>query len=126
MKKFILLATVLLSINLLMAQGCLPEGITFSTQTEIDNFQTNYPGCTHILGNVTISNAINYTIENLNGLAALQSVAGDFIITDNYGLLNLNGLNNLEHVGGNLSISYNYFITDLQGLASLDTVAGSL
>ena len=33
---------------------CLPEGITFSTQAEIDNFQTNYPGCTEIEGDVVI------------------------------------------------------------------------
>ena len=36
------------------AQGCLPEGITFTTQEEIDNFQVNYPGCTQIGGDVTI------------------------------------------------------------------------
>lgn len=30
------------------AQPCLPEGITFITQTETDDFQTNYPNCTEI------------------------------------------------------------------------------
>ena len=32
----------------------LPDGIVFSTQDQIDNFQTNYPGCTRIDGDVLI------------------------------------------------------------------------
>ena len=33
---------------------CLPDGITFTSQLQIDNFNTNYAGCTEILGNVMI------------------------------------------------------------------------
>ncbi len=33
---------------------CLPEGITFTTQAQIDNFQLNYPGCTEIEGDMKI------------------------------------------------------------------------
>ncbi len=55
MKKITLL--LILSLGLQTAgftQGCLPDGISFTTQAEIDNFQTNYPGCTEIEGDVTI------------------------------------------------------------------------
>ena len=38
----------------LLPNYCLPEGITFTTQEQIDNFQTNYPGCTEIEGDVYI------------------------------------------------------------------------
>lgn len=123
-KVFIIIAIALLTINMVKAQGCLPEGITFSSQAEIDDFQTNYPGCTHILGNVTISNTISYNIENLNGLSPLEAVDGNLLIKENYGLLSFNGLNNLKRVGGNFSSLYNYFIADLQGLESLDSIDG--
>ena len=44
---------------------CLPEGITFTTQEQIDSFQINYPGCTEIEGDVQIC---GNDITNLNGL----------------------------------------------------------
>ncbi len=55
MKKLILLlALITISHSIGISQGCLPEGITFTTQEQIDNFQTNYPGCTEIEGDVII------------------------------------------------------------------------
>ena len=33
-----------------LSQPCLPEGITFTTQAQIDSFQTNYPVCSEIEG----------------------------------------------------------------------------
>jgi len=32
-------------------QSCLPDGIEFNSQADINNFPTNYPGCTVIEGN---------------------------------------------------------------------------
>ena len=52
---------------------CLPEGITFSTQEEIDNFQINYPYCTEIEGDVIIEGD---EITNLDGLSVLNSISG--------------------------------------------------
>ena len=99
MKKF-LLSTLITFISLsLLSQSCLPEGITFTTQEEIDNFQTEYPGCTEIEGNLTISGDIG----NLNGLNVLNSIDGDFLIS-NTSLNTLEGLNNIEYIGGFLSI----------------------
>jgi len=72
---------------------CLPEGITFSTQEQIDSFQVNYPSCLNILGDVTIS--------------------GDDII-------NLNGLVYVTYIEGSLFIVNNPVITDLWGLANID------
>ncbi len=43
---YCLLLTLFLLFNNLYAQSCLPNGITFNTQQEIDDFATNYPGCT--------------------------------------------------------------------------------
>ena len=69
MKK-LLFTTALIACCLtsLLAQPCLPEGITFSTQAEIDSFQINYPSCTEIEGDVTIE---GWDIANINGLNVL-------------------------------------------------------
>jgi hypothetical protein len=53
------------------SQSCLPEGIRFYAQSQIDNFQFNYPGCTEIEGDVLIDSNL---ITNLNGLSVLISV----------------------------------------------------
>ena len=34
------------------AQPCLPEGITFTTQSQMDSFPILYPNCTEIEGDV--------------------------------------------------------------------------
>ena len=57
-KLFLLLYVLAISHSSLFSQGCLPEGITFTTQEQIDNFQTNYPGCTEIEGNIEIEGMI--------------------------------------------------------------------
>ncbi|MDB4303895.1 T9SS type A sorting domain-containing protein [Desulfosarcina sp.] len=108
-----------------IAQPCLPEGIIFSTQTQIDNFQINYPGCTEIEGDVVIHGV---DITNLNGLNVLTTIGGNLIIRSNEVLTNLHGLNSLDTVYGSwtadssLVIMDNPALTSLQGLENLDYV----
>jgi hypothetical protein len=63
MKKitFLFLLTVIFQ-ALLYSQGCLQKGMYFSSKAVIDNFQTNYPICTEIEGDVNQSG--NILIEN--------------------------------------------------------------
>jgi hypothetical protein len=56
MKKFYILLFALISLHGSWAEGCLPEGIKFTTQAQIDSFQINYPGCTEIEGGCTLLN----------------------------------------------------------------------
>jgi len=117
----------LLTINS-FSQSCLPEGITFDTQEEIDNFQTNYPGCTEIEGDVTIS---GYGITNLNGLSVVTFIGGDLTIGgtlffSNPNLTSLTGLDNLETIGGDLLIGGNDLLTSLSGLGNLASIGGNL
>lgn len=56
------------------AQPCLPNGITFNTQTQIDSFQINFPNCTEIEGDVLIE---GNEITNLDSLDVLTSVYGN-------------------------------------------------
>lgn len=129
MKRFYFLLISLLLISDLMAQTgqpcatCLPEGITFTTQVQIDNFQANYPGCSEILGHLTID---GNDINNLNGLNVLTSIGGTVLIPTNPSLTSLSGLESMTAIGGNLTIFGNASLTSLTGLESLSTIAGSL
>jgi hypothetical protein len=60
---------------------CLPDGITFTTQEQIDNFPTNYSNCKKIEGDVEINGD---DITNLNGLSVLTSIGGYLSIGDYY------------------------------------------
>ena len=109
------------------SHSCLPFGITFSTQVEIDNFQTNNPNCTEIEGNVKI---YGDEITNLNGLNVVTSIGGDLMIGDlwagNPNLTSLTGLEDVTSIGGGLSISYNETLTTISGLESLTSIGGDL
>lgn len=105
------------------SQACLPEGITFTTQEQIDNFPADYPGCAEIEANVTISGA---DITNLNGLSVLTSIMGDLQIKSNEILSALSGLQNLAHLGGDLYIGQNNVLVNLQGLEKLINLNGDL
>lgn len=103
--------------------SCLPQGITFSTQTEIDHFQTNYPGCTGIEGNVTINGD---NITNLNGLNGLTFIGGSLNINGNNALTSLTGLDNLTSIGDELSIFGNGALSSLTGLENLSFIGNIL
>jgi len=97
---------------------CLPFGnYYFSSQTDIDNFQTDFPGCTELEGDVTISGS---DITNLDGINVVVSIEGGLVITENNALQNLAGLENLTGIGGNLWIVYNDDLTSLSGIENLD------
>jgi hypothetical protein len=112
----------LLTVHLL-AQPCLPEGITFFTQEEVDSFQINYPGCTEIEGDVYIEGS---EISNLNGLNVLSAIGGSLGISWNESLQNLTGLEGLTHIGGNFVLNAIGNLQDLTGLENLTSIGGHL
>lgn len=122
-KLFLFLFIAFLFTTTSFAQGCLPEGITFSTQEQIDNFQNDYPGCTEIEGDVEIEGA---GIKNLGGLSGITSIDGSLKILNNDSLEELNALENLIFVGGYVRIFNNDQLLNLAGLHSITTIAGSL
>ena len=123
MKKFTLfLLFSLLSLVFLHAQPCLQQGITFTTQSDIDNFQADYPGCHEIGGEVNISGD---GITSLAGLRDLTKIDGDLSIYSNTSLVNMEGLDHLTTVLGSVNISGNDLFTDLFGLNGLRYVGGT-
>ena len=106
MKTKLLIITMLVVQISALSQPCLPDGITFTTQAQIDNFQINFPNCTEIEGDVYIW--------------------GDDII-------NVDGLNILTSIGGNLGIGFdegggsgNPILNSLEGFGNLITIEGDL
>ena len=107
MKRLALLLTfpIILTYYTGWSQPCLPEGIHFGAQSEIDNFQTNYPNCTKIQGHVWIESG---TIKNLHGLSCIVSIGDYLAINGNLKLESLDGLENLDSIGDYLSIGAGY------------------
>ncbi len=123
MKNYLTLLCFFAFLNFcsITGQTCLPGGINFTSQSEIDIFTTDYPGCTEILGNVSISGA---GITNLNGLSPVTSIGGHLDI-HNSSLTNLTGLNSLISVGGSLYINENLSLLNLSGLNALTSIGGN-
>ncbi|MBE9484377.1 MAG: T9SS type A sorting domain-containing protein [Bacteroidetes bacterium] len=148
MKKLItLLILALLTQTFVIAQPCLPSGITFTSQTEIDNFQTNHPNCTEIGGNLivdseTISNLDGLSVvtliegklkiigcdilSSLTGLSNVTSLEGDLEIAGNDALFNLTGLEGLTSIGGNLDVRANSYLIDFTGLDNVNSIGGAV
>jgi len=147
MKHAYLLFIAFLFVTHLNSQTCLPDGIEFTTQSMIDNFATDYPGCTVIEGNVLIDGETNTTITSLSGLSVLTAINGkidirqnDALVSltgleglttfgeqivkieNNDGLIDLTGLNNLTSINGTFQVRYNKALTSLAGLEKLTSI----
>lgn len=102
-----------------LSQHCLPDGISFTSQEQIDNFQTNYPNCTQIEGSVWIGE----NISNLNGFNALTSFGGDLWLLET-NLSNLAGLDNITAIQGGLHMMSNNALTNIESLSNVTSIGG--
>jgi hypothetical protein len=121
MRKLLFILGILLCSSVIVSSQC-PDSLFITTQSQIDSFQINYPGCTEIEGDVIIEYA---DIDNLNGLSVLTSVGGLLKIAHCNLLTSLTGLDNISIVGG-LIISNINLLTNLSGLNNLDSIQGGL
>ena len=78
MDRLILLILLFIS-HSLFSQSCIPDGILFQSQQEIDDFPINYPGCTEIEGTIVLSG----DFSNLQGLSEITSIGRDLQIYGN-------------------------------------------
>ena len=104
------------------SQSCLPYGIFFATQAQIDSFQVNYPNCYEIEGDVIINDSFTGNITNLFGLSEIRSIGGELIISTNPSLTSFAGLENLCQIENNLKIINNNALTNLVGLDNIQSV----
>jgi len=123
MKKLIIFYILVVLIQTAAhTQACLPNGIQFGNQQDIDNFSTNYPNCSEIGGNVWI---VGEDIVNVDGLSPIVSIGGKLDIWECDSTLNLTGLSNLHSIGSDLNF-YGARLTSLSGLENLTTIGGDL
>lgn len=129
MKKFYSLLLILFAGYTVFGQSnqpcvpCLTQGITFTTQSQIDSFPINHPNCTQIEGSVIIwSNGI----INLNGLNSITAIGGNLDISHCNALTTMTGLDNLTYVAGDVDILNCTALTSLSGLENLTSMGGQL
>lgn len=108
------------------SQSCFSSGITFTSQTQIDNFSQSFPSCTEIDGDVIIEGDTPYSIQSLLALQQLTSINGNFKIINNDELVDLDGIQNLSFLGGDLLIYANNDLEDITSLSSIQEVGGFL
>jgi hypothetical protein len=121
-KCFTLLLSVFIPI-ICLSQSCLPSGITFWHQSEIDSFPINYPICTEIEGSVKI---FGNDIANLFGLISIKSIDESLIIENAVSLPDLHGLDSLKSIGLGVTISGNFALSTLSGLEKLESIGDAL
>jgi hypothetical protein len=118
----------LLTQSALLAQPCFPFGKTLSSQKEIDDFFTDYPGCTVIEGPLVIDDLDDGTVdiqnlEGLNGITELQSnleFFGCWLLSD------FSGMNQVRRIDGSLDVQSNKQPVNFNGFDQLDTIGGGL
>lgn len=133
MKKLSIFTVILLFCYVTVySQSCLPEGISFTTQAQIDSFQILHPNCTKIEGTVYIGCTFN-DITNLAGLDVLTSIGGSLIFgsqgaanSSGTHLINLEGLEGLDSIHENLGIVSNGQLEDISALDGLKYLGGNL
>lgn len=127
-RNITLLVLFLFYVNNSYGQSCLPDGITFNSQVQIDSFSYNYPGCKEIEGDVTITGEDISNLQGLNEITNMNSFVG---ILNADSLITLQGLNNLCEIGGQLWIGYygpdgNMSLESFSGLESLKRIGQGL
>jgi hypothetical protein len=135
----------------LLPNYCLPEGIIFTTQAQIDSFQVNYPGCATITGDVKIAGGDISNLSGLNGITAMEGelriggVAGNsnanllsliglgnlnytgwLKVTNSTALASLNGLEGLAGIGNDMIIGSNGVLTNIEGISNVVSIGGNL
>lgn len=102
---------------------CPIAPLLLSTQADVDNFPTNFPGCTDLAVGLTVT---GNNIVNLDGLNGILTTANSLIIRDNPILASLNGLSSLTSIAVELKIDNNDALTSLSGLDNLAFLGGHL
>ena len=100
---------------------CLPDGIKFSSQAQIDAFPVDYPGCTEI-GRVYVLEDAFGDITNFNGLNSIEKIEGTLFVLSNAALTDFSGLENLTSIRDSLVVIANGALTSFNGLDNLTEV----
>ena len=124
MKKLsFILGFILLFQSYSISQQCYPEGIVFDRQSEIDDFKSNNPNCSEIIGDVLIGYGPFSGPYNLDSLINLISIGGDLVIEETL-LTDLKGLDNLTTIEGAFTLRNNNRLKNTSSLTKLTSIGG--
>ena len=124
MKKLLLFIIIAIGVvNISFSQPCLPGGIRFTTQAQVDSFPIIYPNCTEIEGRVEITGS---DIASLDSLYSITSIDGILLVEFTEKLKNFSGLDNLEIIDDEISIYWNSGLEDFTGFANLTKVKNGI
>jgi len=98
MNKIKLRFTILIVLlgSMVSAQSCLPNGIALSSQSEVMQFAEDYPSCTIIGGDVTISGS---DVVDLSPLSAVRKIDGALTIRNCPLLVSIEPLQHINELG---------------------------
>lgn len=120
---FLIIFTLFIQFTVYAQSSCLSEGLTITSQGDINNFVNQYPDCTHIIGKLFAFTPA----QTLDGLQQIESIGGDLgICCTAWPFKNLEGLNNLKSVGGYVHITGHKGLQDISALSQLTTIGGEL
>jgi polyhydroxybutyrate depolymerase len=105
------------------AYQCLENGFYFTSQNQVDNFQSDHRYCEEIMGDVEIS---GNDITNLDGFENIQLIDGDLKILNNPNLESVSGFGHLETINGDFEVGSNGSFVNFSGLENLKTIDGDL
>ncbi len=128
-----------LSLTFAFTQTCPPDDITLTSQADIDNFATNYPGCTEIegklaiigdsssitnlagLSQLTYTSILHISSTDLTDISGLENIDSTNAITieDNSSLLNLDGFLGMTLIDLGIIIQNNASLNDITGLMNV-------
>ncbi len=107
------------------SQECLPNGIVFNKQSQLDSFRTYFPECLIIQGGVRIREFVGDPITSLEALSKIKQINGDLEISFN-SLSTLFGLQNLDSIAGDLMIINNPRLKEITSLNNLASIKGGI
>lgn len=102
--------------------SCPTGDVTFNNQIEVDDFVAQFPTCTTVDGNLTITG----NVSDLSGLTTLTTINGNFNVSSTTVLTSLLGLDNLDTIGGDVNITSNTAFTSLNGFSNLANFSGAI
>ncbi|RIV41826.1 hypothetical protein FQ017_16870, partial [Flagellimonas pelagia] len=134
---------IFFTVNAVLAQ-CPTGDVYLNSQSDVEDFITNYGTCEVITGTVYIGDAtdisgitaikriegslrISYSeITSVSNFSNLEFVGGDFIIDQSHLIETVEGINKLQAVNGDFLITQNYSgLKHIKGFNALEKIGGN-
>ncbi len=112
MRSILLVLAIIINLSI-YGQSCGDGAIFLNSQADVDNFASNYPGCTTVEGNLFIEGQIT----DLSGLSQLTRINGFLRVQSSF-LTSLDGLDNLIEVTDEYRVYDCPMLTDISALSN--------